>query len=240
MLSTLFVNPLILIVDDEHDLLDTLEYALQREGFRTKRATSGAEALREARALPSPDLIVLDLMLPDLSGTEVCRQLRADPKTASVPVLILSARTEEIDRVVGFELGADDYVGKPFSVRELALRIRALLRRVSPVKERETLRLGRLHLDIDAHSAFVDGEAVALTALEFRLLLVLFQRKGRVQTRERLLADVWGVTPEMETRTVDTHVKRLRQKIGAAGVYVETLRGVGYRFLDHAPEGESA
>ena len=221
----------ILLVDDEVDLLRALEFSFKKEGFQVRLARNGSEALAQATTTPLPDLVLLDLMLPDLSGTEVCRRLKASPDTSRIPVVMLTAKGEEIDRVVGFEVGADDYVVKPFSTRELLLRVRAVLRRVEPVATSESaLRFGRLRLDPAAHRAWVDDEDVVLTALEFRLLMVLLERRGRVQTRERLLEDVWDVHAAVTTRTVDTHVKRLRQKIGEAGAYIETIRGVGYRF----------
>lgn len=233
------MSSLILIVEDETDLLSTLEYSLQKDGYRTRSAETGAEAIALALKQPVPDLVLLDLMLPDLSGTEVCRTLRGSEITRNVPVLMLTAKGEEIDRVVGFEVGADDYMVKPFSTRELALRIRAILRRTSASEApAEQLEFGRLRVDPSAHRAWVDDDEVALTALEFKLLTTLLQRRGRVQTREVLLTDVWGFSADVTTRTVDTHVKRLRQKIGEAGVYIETLRGVGYRF--RAEPGEDA
>ena len=223
----------ILIVDDEPDLTRALAYRFEREGFRVRVAATGKQALALAAEDPVPGLVLLDLMLPDLSGIEVCRRLRADSRTAAVPVVMLTARGEEIDRVVGFEVGADDYVVKPFSARELVLRVRAVLRRAAvPVEPSsdEALRFGILSVDSAAHRTWVAGEEVALTALEFRLLTTLVGRRGRVQTREQLLDEVWGVQAAITTRTVDTHVKRLRQKLGDAGNYVETIRGVGYRF----------
>jgi two-component system, OmpR family, phosphate regulon response regulator PhoB len=223
---------LILVVDDEADIVDTLAYNLQQEGYKTRAARNGVGALRAAKEKPVPDLILLDLMLPDMSGTEICRQLRADEATRGVPVVMLTAKDDEIDRVVGFEVGADDYVTKPFSVRELMLRIRAVLRRSRDVQSApaaKKLEFGRLRLDPDAHQVWVDGEEIVLTALEFRLLTTLLDRRGRVQTRTTLLEDVWGIHADITTRTVDTHVKRLREKLGAAGEYVETIRGVGYR-----------
>jgi len=169
-------------------------------------------------------------MLPDMPGTEVCRQIRADARTRKIPLIMVTAKSDEIDRVVGFEVGADDYVVKPFSVRELLLRIRAVLRRAQPVALKEdTLSLGRLRIDIPGHKVWVEEEPVRLTALEFKLLQTFVERKGRVQTRESLLSDVWGMEADITTRTVDTHVKRLRDKLGAAGTYIETIRGVGYR-----------
>ncbi|MBI5535543.1 MAG: response regulator transcription factor [Deltaproteobacteria bacterium] len=236
------MSGLILIVEDETDLLESLAYSLQREGYQTRKATTGKAAIELARQEPVPDLVLLDLMLPDLSGIEVCRQLRSDDRTRKMLVLMLTARGEEIDRVVGFEVGADDYVVKPFSVRELALRIRALLRRgrtEEQEQEQEQVVFGRLKIDAGAHKVFVDAEEVMLTALEFRLLTTFLSRKGRAQTREALLDTVWGIQADITTRTVDTHVKRLREKIGAAGSYIETLRGVGYRFKSRPDEDAS-
>jgi two-component system phosphate regulon response regulator PhoB len=233
-------RPLVLVVDDEPDILDTLTYNLQQEGYRTRSARSGVEALRSARERPVPDLILLDLMLPDMSGTEICRQLRADEVTRGAPVVMLTAKDAEIDRVVGFEVGADDYVTKPFSVRELMLRIRAVLRRSRDIPSAPAARkltFGRLLVDSDAHQVWVDQQEVVLTALEFRLLTTLLDRKGRVQTRTTLLEDVWGIHADITTRTVDTHVKRLREKLGPAGDYVETIRGVGYRLRSQPLEG---
>jgi two-component system phosphate regulon response regulator PhoB len=229
------MSSLILLVEDERDLLTTVEYALQREGYQVRSAETGQEALKRAFERPYPDLVVLDLMLPDMSGTEVCRALRQNDATRHVPVLMVTAKGEEIDRVVGFEVGADDYVVKPFSVRELALRIRAILRRTTAVEETEpVLEFGLLRIDPSAHRTWVGPQEVTLTALEFKLLTTLIQRRGRVQTRDVLLSDVWGFAADVTTRTVDTHVKRLRQKIGDAGAYIETLRGVGYRFREDA------
>ena len=220
----------ILIIEDEEDLVATMAYNLEREGFETVTATLGRAGLELALGTPTPDLILLDLMLPDMPGTEVCRQIRADARTRKVPLIMVTAKSDEIDRVVGFEVGADDYVVKPFSVRELLLRIRAVLRRAQPVTQKEdTLALGRLRIDVPSHKVWVEDEQVRLTALEFKLLQTFVERKGRVQTRDSLLSDVWGMEAEITTRTVDTHVKRLRDKLGAAGTYIETIRGVGYR-----------
>ncbi len=227
--------PLILIVDDEPDLVLTLEYNLRKEGYDTRSAGTGSDALLAAFTSPLPDLVLLDLMLPDISGTEICRRLRSDSRTQSIPVVMLTAKGEEIDRVVGFEVGADDYVLKPFSVRELLLRIQAVLRRSSSAEGEEesgVLRFGLLCLDPEGHNVEVDGELVSLTALEFRLLQYFITHKGRVQTRELLLREVWDIQAQQTTRTVDTHVKRLREKLGEAGSYIETMRGVGYRFRE--------
>jgi len=230
---------LVLIVEDEPDLCATLEYNLQREGFDTRSAETGARALEMAALEPTPDLVLLDLMLPDIQGTEVCRRLRADELTKDIPVVMVTAKGAEIDRVVGFEVGADDYVVKPYSVRELLLRIRAVLRRVRPDEASgEVHRFGALLLDAPAHRVFVDDVEVRLTALEFRLLSTFHDRRGRVQSRSRLLTDVWGYNADVTTRTVDTHVKRLREKLGAAGAYICTVRGVGYRFCARPEEVE--
>ena len=228
---------LVLVIEDEVDLATTLEYNLRAEGFTVRIAHSGRQGLASATADPLPDVIVLDLMLPDLSGTEICRKLREGDRTRDIPVVMCTAKGEEIDRVVGFEVGADDYVVKPYSVRELILRIRALLRRAHRVEgEPSLIRFGRLKIDRDAHRAWVDDAEIGLTALEFRLLHAFLSRRGRVQTRDALLSDVWGIEADVTTRTVDTHVKRLREKLGDAGAYIETLRGVGYRFKDQPEE----
>ena len=225
------VEPSILIVDDEVDLSQTLCFALRQEGWKTSTVHDGATALASARTQPPPDVIVLDLMLPDMPGTEVCRALRSDPKTNGIPILILSAKDEEVDRVVGFEIGADDYVVKPFSTRELALRIKAIMRRrKEPGTQTPDYAAGELRLDPIAHRVWVGDEEISLTALEFKLLTTFMNRRGRAQTRDTLLHDVWGHTPGLPTRTVDTHIQRLRKKLGSAGDYIETLRGVGYRF----------
>ncbi|MCC7072141.1 MAG: response regulator transcription factor [Deltaproteobacteria bacterium] len=232
----------ILIVDDEPDLAATLAYNLESQGYTTVVAGTGAAALELVRQR-RPDLVLLDVMLPDLSGLEVCRRLRHDAALATVPVLMLTARGEEIDRVLGLEVGADDYLVKPFSVRELLLRVQAILRRsVAPAATVESTanvtRFGALVVDEAAHRATVGGVEAPLTALEFRLLTTLLERRGRVQTRERLLDDVWGITADVTTRTVDTHVKRLREKLGAAAEYIETLRGVGYRFRESPAQAD--
>lgn len=223
----------ILIVDDEPDIAATVAFNLEREGFTPIAAHDGASALAALSADPPPDLVILDLMLPDVSGTEICRRIRQEPRTSRLPVVMLTARSEDIDRVVGFEVGADDYVVKPFSTRELVLRVRAILRRAEPpslAEPGQALTIGPLRVDFEGHRLWVDGEELLLTALEFRLLETLIQRRGRVQTREVLLTQVWEMNGDLATRTVDTHVRRLRKKLGSAAVYIETLRGVGYRF----------
>ncbi len=230
----------IVVIDDEQDILDVLEYNLQAAGYEVSTATTGTSGLALIESV-RPDMIILDLMLPDISGTEICRTLRGSAQSKQLPVLMLSARGEEIDRVVGFEIGADDYVTKPFSVRELLLRVRALLRRSErsvTTKKGTSIHFGKLRIDRDAHRVWVDSEEVVLTALEFKLLVTLFERKNRVQTRSSLLEHVWGIHAHISTRTVDAHVKRLREKLGAARDYVETVRGVGYRFKE-SPDAES-
>jgi two-component system phosphate regulon response regulator PhoB len=226
--------PSVLIVDDERDLLSLVDFNLRQAGFETSLATTGEQALSHVRRR-IPDLVILDLMLPDISGVEICRQLKSDPRTRHVPVIMLTAKTEEVDRVVGFELGAEDYVTKPFSVRELVLRVRALLRRAgataaTPDRPRE--RLGAIRVDVEAHRAYVHDVEIPLTPIEFKLLVTFMARAGRVQSREQLLSDVWEMSSEVETRTVDTHVKRLREKLGAARDLLETVRGIGYRLVD--------
>jgi two-component system phosphate regulon response regulator PhoB len=222
----------ILVIDDEVDLLELIRVNLDQAGYRVETAGSGREGLAALRRSP-PDLLVLDLMLPDVSGTEICRQVRAAPELAQLPVLMLTAKADEVDRVVGFEVGADDYVTKPFSPRELVLRVRAVLRRrQSETAPRGTLEHSGLRLDPDRHRCFVEGAEVELTAKEFDLLQGLMRRPGRVMTREQLLDRVWGSDIAVTHRTIDTHLKRLREKLGPAGSLIETVRGVGYRFAE--------
>lgn len=219
----------ILVVEDERDLLRVLTYNLKQAGFDAVGAGDGETAMRAVRE-ERFDLVLLDLMLPDMPGTEVCRRLKQNKETAHIPVVMVTAKGEEIDRIVGFELGADDYVVKPFSVRELILRVRAILKRAEGAPEAEDkLTFGRLLVDRAAHRAWVDGQEVAFTALELRLLMMLHDRRGRVLTRDLLLDEVWGSHADVTARNVDTHVKRVREKLGAAGEYIETVRGVGYR-----------
>jgi two-component system phosphate regulon response regulator PhoB len=223
----------ILVVEDEADLADLVAFNLREEGHEVTIAPDGNTALAEIQR-GRPDLVVLDVMLPDISGIEVCRRLRRKRETVRLPVIMLTAKTDEVDRVVGFEVGADDYVTKPFSPRELVLRVEAILRRTIPnadVEGPQVITLGALLIDVPAHRVEVLGEEILLTALEFRLLLDLATRAGRVQSRDALLERVWGYAPNVETRTVDTHVKRLREKLGAGAKQIETVRGVGYRAL---------
>jgi two-component system phosphate regulon response regulator PhoB len=224
------MKPKILIVDDEADALEVLGFKLREAGFAPIFAKDGARALTAARN-ERPDLMVLDLMLPEVDGLEVCKILRRDPATANLPILMLTARAAEMDRVIGLELGADDYVTKPFSPRELVLRIRKLLSRTQTPDDGSThLRMGEIDIDVPRHIVQVSGEAILLTVTEFNLLEILARRRGRVQSRDRLLQDVWGYENPIDSRTVDTHMRRLREKLGAASHYLETVRGVGYRF----------
>jgi two-component system phosphate regulon response regulator PhoB len=224
------MKPKILVVDDEPDALEVLGFKLKEAGYTPIFAKDGIRAVAAARD-ERPALIVLDLMLPEVDGLDVCKILRRDPTTAATPILMLTARAAEMDRVLGLELGADDYVTKPFSPRELVLRIKKLLARAKTGDEPVTqLRFGELEIDVPRHTVAVNGEPVALTATEFKLLEILARRRGRVQTRERLLTDVWGYENPIDSRTVDTHMRRLREKIGVAARHLETIRGVGYRF----------
>jgi two-component system phosphate regulon response regulator PhoB len=220
----------VLVVDDEQDLLDLVAHHLRGAGLEVITAAKGLDGVKLA-ASRKPQLILLDIMLPDLQGTEVLRRLRQDPLTSAIPVVFLTARGDEVDRVVGFELGADDYVVKPFSPRELTLRIQALLRRAAvPDTEEPVLHRAGLRLDRSRHEARSGTSLLDLTPTEFRLLAYLMARPGRVLTREQILDNVWGAEVYVTDRTVDTHVKRLRTKMGSAADLVETVRGVGYRF----------
>ncbi|MDE2661969.1 MAG: response regulator transcription factor [Gemmatimonadota bacterium] len=221
----------ILVVDDEPDILSVLVYHLSREGYRVTTAVNGQGALTTAQA-EQPDLIILDLMLPGIDGYEVLQRLRRGERTSSTPVILLTARREEDERVKGFEVGADDYITKPFSARELTLRVEALLRRskAEPVSASRRISVGPVELDREAHRVFSEGVEVDLTRLEYRLLEVLLERRGRVQTRRQLLQAVWDTNAAIETRTVDMHVARLRTKLGGAASLIETVRGIGYRF----------
>jgi two-component system phosphate regulon response regulator PhoB len=222
----------ILLVDDEPDLLELVRVNLEQAGYLVESAEGGREALATLRRSP-PDLVILDLMLPDVSGTEICRQVRADQHLSEVPIIMLTAKADEVDRVVGLELGADDYVTKPFSPRELTLRVRAVLRRRKSGRDpARTLTHGTLFIDPDRHRCTVDGDEITLTAKEFELLRKLMERPGRVMTRDKLLEDVWGSDVVVTSRTIDTHMKRLREKLGAASDAIETIRGVGYRFRE--------
>ena len=222
----------ILIIEDEPDIRRNLEYNLGREGFNASSVGSLDEANEKLKSKKF-DLILLDLMLPDGSGLDLCKKIKSNSETEATPIIILTAKDDEVDKVVGFELGADDYVTKPFSVRELILRVKAILKR-SDTKTKEVVEVerqfGDLKIDVDSHEVHVDSQLIELTALEFRLLKELVDKRGRVQSRDQLLAEVWGYNAEVTTRTVDTHIKRLREKLGSMGKYVQTIRGVGYKF----------
>ena len=221
----------ILLIEDEPDIRKTLEYNLSREGFDVACASSLSEGKNHINA-DQFSLILLDLMLPDGSGLDLCRELKSDSEKKTTPIIILTAKDDEVDKVGGFELGADDYVTKPFSVRELILRVKAVLKRGNEKSANLEVQrqFGDLVIDVDSHEVFVDNEPITLTALEFKLLRQLVDRRGRVQSRDQLLSDVWGYSADVTTRTVDTHIKRLREKLGVMGKYVQTIRGVGYKF----------
>ena len=231
---TAVMSDKILIVEDEPDVAELLAHHLRKEGFAVAIVGTGRAAFAAVKN-ESPALIVLDLMLPEISGLDLCRMIKSNPETENVPILMLSARIEEIDRVLGFELGADDYVVKPFSPRELVLRIRAILRRLSQDREQVLLRVGELVLDRSRHEVRAANRLIDCTATEFKLLAVLMEREGRVQERDRLLTDVWGYDSIIDTRTVDTHMRRLRDKLGPHGSYIETIRGFGYRLALQKP-----
>ena len=222
----------ILVIEDEPDIRRNLEYNLGREGFNASSVGSLDEANEKLKSKKF-DLILLDLMLPDGSGLDLCKKIKSNSETEATPIIILTAKDDEVDKVVGFELGADDYVTKPFSVRELILRVKAILKR-SDTKTKEVVEVerqfGDLKIDVDSHEVHVDSQLIELTALEFRLLKELVDKRGRVQSRDQLLSEVWGYNAEVTTRTVDTHIKRLREKLGSMGKYVQTIRGVGYKF----------
>ncbi|HEU5321626.1 MAG TPA: response regulator [Methylomirabilota bacterium] len=224
------MTPDVLVVEDEPDIRELIVHHLGREGFRCRTAGDGSAALRSVQA-HAPDLVVLDLMLPGLGGLEVCRRLRGDPGTAALPIIILTAKADEVDRVVGLEMGADDYVTKPFSPKELVARVRAVLRRARPAPGGAVLSAGGLVLDAGRHAVTVDTHAVALTPKEYDLLHALLEARGRVLSREHLLHRVWGYAraDEIESRTVDVHVRRLRAKLGPEGRRIETVKTVGYR-----------
>ena len=221
----------ILIIEDEPDIRKTLEYNITREGYEVISASSLSEG-RQKLESDSFTLLLLDLMLPDGSGLDLFRELKQDKSLSTMPVIILTAKDDEVDKVVGFELGADDYVTKPFSVRELILRVKAVLKRGERKSDNMEVQrqFGELKIDVDSHEVFVNDDQVSLTALEFKLLRQLVDKRGRVQSRDQLLSDVWGYSSDVTTRTVDTHIKRLREKLGDMGKYVQTIRGVGYKF----------
>ncbi len=222
-------KPRILVIEDEADIAEILQYNLEREGFEVEVEPRGDRALEIVRRRP-PTLILLDLMLPGLDGLELTRMIKRDERTATLPIVMLTARDEEVDRIVGLELGADDYLAKPFSPREVVLRVKAVLRRTrQDSHQAPTYEAGDLRLDVAGHRFLVDGDEVPLTATEFRLMKVLMGRSGRVQSRARLLSDVWGYAEDVDSRTVDTHIRRLRRKLGDEAKRIETVIGVGYR-----------
>ena len=220
----------ILIVEDDKHISKLVKYNLEKAGFDCTVTVTGEDAL-EALDRESIDLIILDIMLPKMDGFETCRHIKQDKKLSGVPIIMLTAKGEEVDKVVGFELGADDYVVKPFSPRELILRVKAILKRGKPQEEeKDVLSVDKITIDIPRHKVTVDKKEIKLTQLEFKLLVTLVKRRGRVQSRDGLLEDVWDIASDVTTRTIDTHVKRLREKMGKAGKLIETVRGIGYRF----------
>lgn len=223
----------ILVVDDETDVTELLAYTLRAKGFTVEALNDPNRSIGVARTF-MPDLVILDVMMPDLNGIQICRMLRADAKLKKVPVIFLTAKAEEGDRIQGLETGADDYLCKPFSTKELVLRIQTILRRVNDgaAEAPKLLSAGRIVIDGERHVVTVSEQPIELTATEFKLLRLLMERRGRVQTREHLLINVWNYETEIETRTVDTHVRRLREKLGTEADWIETIRGVGYRFAE--------
>lgn len=233
MVNSARMMPKILVVDDEPDAVELIRFNLKSAGYEVLTAADGQEALTKAKQY-LPDLILLDVMLPEVDGLEVCKILRRDAATVGIPILMVTAKAAEIDRVLGLELGANDYVTKPFSPRELMLRIRNLMRQSLPKEEKtERFQIGDMLVDVPRHLVMVAGKRVDLTATEFKLLTILMQRRGRVQSRDQLLQDVWHYDNIIDTRTVDTHMRRLREKLGRAAQYLDTVRGVGYRFVEN-------
>jgi two-component system, OmpR family, phosphate regulon response regulator PhoB len=229
-------NQRILVIDDEQDVTELVAYNLRTRRFEVQTMNDPTSCLSVAHTF-APDLVILDVMMPHLSGIQVCRIFRADIKLVNIPIIFLTAKGEETDRIQGFEAGADDYICKPFSIKELILRIESVLRRAkyqtgTPIKK---LQIGSISIDSEIHQATVQGKTIELTATEFKLLRLLMERQGRVQTREHLLVNVWNYSTEIETRTVDTHIRRLREKLGAEAAWIETLRGVGYRIAEKKP-----
>lgn len=227
--------PIVLVVEDEKEVARAMEYKLKLEGFGTRMALNGKDALQEVFREPVPDLMLLDIMLPDVSGLDLCATIRDNLNTRHIPVIMLTAKGGEIDRILGFEVGADDYLVKPFSIRELMLRIQVALRRSRPgvtaAVARSLLKAGTLTLDVESHRVFVEEQEVDLTQTQFQLLQILMERQGRVLNRDVLLDLVWGKRADLQTRTVDCHVKELRRQLGEVASYIETVRGVGYRFV---------
>tara|TARA_B100001029_G_C15060651_1_gene458158 strand:- start:1859 stop:2557 length:699 start_codon:yes stop_codon:yes gene_type:complete len=223
------ITKTIYIVEDEPDIRETLAYNLSQEGFKVSEFSDAESCLNKIQK-KKPDLLLLDLMLPGMSGLDLCKEIRTDINLKNLAIIMLTAKGEEVDRIIGFELGADDYVTKPFSVRELILRVKVILKKqTESVESDESIEFGPIKLNLDAHEVLINNDEIVLTALEFKLLKHLIKRRGRVQTRDQLLGDVWGYSSEVTTRTVDTHIKRLREKLGTVGDYIQTIRGVGYR-----------
>lgn len=224
--------PEILIIEDEKDIAENLEYNLKKEGYGVLKEDDGTKGLKKAEG-KNPDLILLDLMIPGMEGLEVCRRLKKNPKTSNIPIIMLTAKGSETDKVVGLEVGADDYITKPFSMKELIARAKTVLRRYEGKKEESaaTLKINDIEINTDRHEVKVLGKLVKLTAKEFQLLYYLAQNQGRVFSRERLLDTVWGIDVAIETRTVDVHMRRLREKLGKAGKHLITLHGVGYKYV---------
>jgi two-component system alkaline phosphatase synthesis response regulator PhoP len=223
--------PKVLIVEDERDIVQALEYNLKKEGFETHKAYDGIQGLKLASET-IPDLIILDLMLPGINGLELCKKIKKDQKTENIPIIMLTAKSEETDKIVGLEMGADDYITKPFSMRELIARLKAVLKRYGKKEKpyKPLVKFDDIEIDVEKHAVTVLDKAIELTAKEFSLLLFLVENKEKVYNRERLLDNVWGIESAIETRTVDVHIRRLREKLGKAGKYIRTLRGVGYKF----------
>ncbi|MBC2595509.1 response regulator transcription factor [Ruficoccus amylovorans] len=234
MFRTVNKDKKILVVDDEPDVTELLDYKLRQDGYRVSVINDPLMIMGTARSF-QPDLVILDIMMPDLNGIQICRMLRADPVMKAVPVIFLTARGEADDRIKGFETGADDYISKPFDTRELLLRIKALFKRLGQTAEaggQKEITIGKVAIDIEKHRLSVEGRDIDLTATEFKLLRLLMERKGRVQSRENLLVNVWNYEADIETRTVDTHIRRLREKLEDHAGIIETVRGVGYRAVD--------
>ena len=224
-------NEKILIVEDDTDILEMVKYNLEKEGFRTVTTLNGVDSLRMLKT-ESPDLVILDLMLPGLDGLEVCKAIRRDEATAFLPIIMLTAKSQEIDKIIGFEIGADDYITKPFSPRELVARIKAVLRRFKEPVTDKTVEIGNIIIDSLKHKVTISGKTVHMTYTEFKLLAYMAQRPGVVLTRDKILSDVFGYKSEIYDRTVDNHIKTLRKKLGDARDYIETVRGLGYSFRE--------
>ena len=219
----------ILIVEDEADLLSTLEYNFKNEGYRVTITSLGNEAVKRIEMSDTPDLVLLDIMLPDISGLDVCRHIKKNPKYQNILVLMLTAKGEEIDRILGLEIGADDYLIKPFSLRELTLRVSALLKRNKNTQPKNNITIGNLHIDIESHRILLNENEINLTAKEFKLIHYLARHNGKAHSRETLLYKIWGYNADVTTRTLDTHIKRLRSKLGEFSKNIETVRSIGYR-----------